>query len=217
GFEFGNFDSWTLVGNARFNFISSIDLDDFPGSSTPEVHSGLSAALLGQTRSVGTLSRTVATLPGGKYLLSFWAANPLTGTPNEFSVSWDGNTLFDQLNIGKFAWTNFQYVVTASSAETVLQFGFRNDQRAFVLDDVTLKEIDVLRFDAARVVKGSVLLILSGPAGGFYQVQYLDDLGQTGWANLNGPLVLTGGTATVADPVLPSGQRFYRIVPATAQ
>jgi hypothetical protein len=140
GFETGDFTSWTLNGSGGGdNFVA--------GSSTISgltPHTGSYYAALGQLGSLAYLSQTLPTLPGQFYLLSLWfnsSSNPYSKndtTPNEFSVSWNGNTLFDKTNVGKLGWTNLQFVVSANSVNTLLKFGARDDPYYLGLDDVTL-------------------------------------------------------------------------------
>jgi hypothetical protein len=93
--------------------------------------------------SLAYLSQTVPTSPGQAYLLSFWLANPVAGTPNQFVVNWNTNlsstnTILSQTNLGAFNWTNEQFVVLAAGASSVLQFGFQDDPQYLGLDDVSL-------------------------------------------------------------------------------
>jgi hypothetical protein len=94
------------------------------------VHSGIYSAFLGQNGSLGSLSQTLPTKAGQRYLLSFWLDNPALGTPNEFIAAWNGTTLFDGADLGEFAWTNLQFAVSATSASTALEFMLRTDLTA---------------------------------------------------------------------------------------
>ena len=71
-------------------------------------------------------------------MLSFWLDSPDGKTPNEFLVSWNGNTLLDRTNLPATGWTNIQFVVTATGTSTVLQFGFRDDPSYLGLDDISV-------------------------------------------------------------------------------
>ncbi len=121
GFENGNMDGWTLIGSTRDNFAHSIDDSGFtgvqqlPGVEDAEfVHSGAYGAFLGQTALLGSLSQTMATVEGQKYLITFWLDNPVRGTPNQFRVLWNGQLLFNQANMNKLAWTKMQFAATAT-------------------------------------------------------------------------------------------------------
>ena len=70
--------------------------------------------------------------------LSFWLDNISGAATAQFMVSWNGTNLFNQCNLGAFAFTNFQFQVVGASNGSVLQFGFLNAANFFGLDDVTL-------------------------------------------------------------------------------
>jgi len=126
GFEAGNLTSW------GGNMLGASVL-----TSPAYVHSGAYGAALGPVGSLGYLSQTLVTTTGLNYLVSLWLDN-LGATPNEFQVTWNGNTLFDGLNMAPFGWTNLQFVVTATSASSTLQFGFRQDPSYLGLDDISV-------------------------------------------------------------------------------
>ena len=144
-FENGDFSNWHSTLDKTVNLVVSTDQSTIDGQNLVAgfddsifVHSGLYGAFLGQNTSLGYLSQTLPTVAGQQYTVSFWLDNPVAGVPNEFLVIWNGTNLFDQTDLGAFAWTNFQFSATATTATTVLQFGFRNDQNAFGLDDVSV-------------------------------------------------------------------------------
>ena len=131
GFETGDFTGWTQSGNTAYTLVTSNNLQF--------VHSGTYGAQLGPSGTLGYLSQILPTSGGQNYLLSLWLDSPnITGTltPNEFSVSWNGNKIFDQTNIGKIGWTNLQFIVKATGAVTALQLGFRDDPYYLGLDDI---------------------------------------------------------------------------------
>ena len=135
-FESDDFTGWTLGGDA-FDYSFVDDGTGFGGYViTP--HSGICAAALGTLSSSGSISQTLATTAGAGYLLSLWLDSPDGATPNEFLVSWNGHTLFDQSNIGAIGLTNLQFAVRATGTSTVLQFRFQNEPSYFGLDDVSV-------------------------------------------------------------------------------
>ena len=117
GFELGSFADWTTSGNFESSFVTSL---------APYVHSGVYGAEFGPAGTLGYISQTIATTVGQMYLVSCWLYCD-GETPNEFSVSWNGATLFDQQNIGSTLWTNLQFQASATDSNTVLTFGFRDD------------------------------------------------------------------------------------------
>ncbi len=137
-FETGDFSYWLLTGDdGMFNFV---DDGSFTGIKP---FSGKFFAALGQSNlPIATLSQTLPTLPGRYYSISFWLKNPDFGDgtiPNEFSVTWGGTTLFDQIDLPTNPnWSKMQFVVEATGPTTSLQFGFRNDRSWFGFDDISV-------------------------------------------------------------------------------
>jgi hypothetical protein len=219
GFETGDFTDWTMAAETDPNFIDSVDATQELGSSSLPgvddslfVHSGIYGAFLGQTNSLGFLSQTLPTIPGQRYVVSFWLANPAQGTPNEFRATWNGSMLFDQVDMDQFAWTNLQFVVSATGTSTTLQFGFQNDQNAFGLDDISVQPVPGLAFQPVHRAQDTIVLTWSALSGITYQIQYTADLNAPNWTNLGAPVTATEGTVTVSDAITTLPQRFYRIV-----
>ncbi len=210
GFETGTYADWTLTGNTSQNTVVKSSRH---GSNTQFIHSGTYGAELGQSSTLGYLSQTLPTLAGHPYLLSFWLNNPYSGdTPNEFLVSWNGNTLWDQVNLGKFAWTNMQFLVTATGTSTVLEFGFRNDPQAFGLDDISVVPVAAPVFQSVKRTNSVITFTWSATTGLVYQVQYKTNLHATNWINQGNAVSATNSTITATD-VIAAGpaQRFYRV------
>jgi hypothetical protein len=160
GFEMGDFTAWRTNGNAAYTAVTTKSL---------YVHSGRFGAQVGPIGSLGYLSQNLFTAPGTNYLLSFWLNNPDGETPNEFRVSWNGTTLLDQTNLPATGWTNILLQAAATGTNTMLQFGFRNDNAYFGLDDVSLVPL------VPPIITGITLagpnLVLNagnGQAGGTY-------------------------------------------------
>jgi hypothetical protein len=128
GFESGDFTAWTTNGNFSFTDINT---------KGAYAHSGQFGVQLGSVGSLGYISQPIGTTPGTRYLLSFWLDSPDGETPNEFQVSWNGTTLFDETNIPATGWAHIQLRAAATGPSTV-QFGFRNDDSYFGLDDISI-------------------------------------------------------------------------------
>ena len=99
-------------------------------------------------------------MAGKTYKVLFWlmAEGDPTGTaaPNSFSFDWDGAPGAPALiDTGPFAYTQFQYLLTASSAATTLSFSFSDTPAFWDFDavDVTVPE------------PGSLVLALGALAG----------------------------------------------------
>ena len=133
GFETGNFLGWLLSGNTTRTLVTSNAL---------YVHSGVYGASLSPPGTLGFLAQSFSTVPGQAYLISFWLEN-LGAGQNEFLVNWSGSTVFDKVNMAATGWTNIQILVAALTTNTTLQFGFRNDNSTFGLDDVSLFQTTV--------------------------------------------------------------------------
>jgi Pro-kumamolisin, activation domain/Bacterial Ig-like domain (group 3) len=147
GFETGDFTGWTLNGSGYpYNYVTNsitynIGTRRHATNITINPHSGTYFAALGEVGAQAYLSQTLPTVAGQKYLLSLWMDSPDGETPNEFSVSWNGGTIFDQTNLSKLGWTNLQFLVTATGGSTVLQIGGRDDNAWLGLDDVSVTPV----------------------------------------------------------------------------
>ena len=213
GFETGDFTGWTLSGPDT----NDIKVVTAGGGISP--HSGNYFAELGTLSTLGYLSQTLQTFANQSYLLSLWFNCPIVAggnTPNEFSVSWNGNMLFDRTNMPHTSgWTNLQFVVTAIGASSVLQFGERDDPWYLGLDDVSLKPIPAVEFQPATVMVTNENLKFAWTAltGLVYQVQFKTDLLQTNWDVLkNIPSTNTIVTFVDTNPITGSPQKFYRLL-----
>jgi hypothetical protein len=134
GVETGNFTDWNLTGD---NTWTVVDDGSISGIAP---HSGSYEASLGTASTFGYLSQTVATTPGTSYLLSFWL-NHSGGDPSDIIiVSWNGTTLLSETNPPAPAWTNYQFVVTATGTSAILQFGYEASDIDYLdIDDVSLQ------------------------------------------------------------------------------
>jgi hypothetical protein len=207
GFEAGSFAGWTLNASTKYDFVTS---------TSTFVHSGTYGAVLGQSGSLGTLSQTVATVPGESYVFSFWLENPVNSTgatPNQFVALWNGTTLFNQSNIPFISWTNLQFVVSASGTSSVIEFEFEDTPYYLGLDDVGLTPVSAPVFKAVPQSPPAFNLSWSAISGVTYQVQYSTNLAQTNWINLGAPQTASSGTLSFSDTnaISSSPARFYRV------
>lgn len=196
--------AWTLVDNSLSTFVN--------GGSILAAHSGGDVAVLGATGGLGFLSQTLTTTPGQLYLLSLWLDSPDGLSPNEFLVEWNGVTNFDRVNLPALGWTNLQFLVTAASNSTVLQFGFRDDPSYLGLDDVSVSPVPVPLLKIAGAGTSSLTFNWASALGVVYQPQYQTNLTQGNWLDLGPPLTGTGSNLTFVDLLGPDPQRFYRLV-----
>ena len=203
GFETGSFSAWTTNGNFSTTLVSS---------SSNYVHSGVYGAVLGPAGSPGFLSQTLATIPGQNYLLSFWLNNLSGATPNQFSARWNGAYVLNQTNLPAFGWTNLLFFVTATSSNTSLQFGFRNDQNYFGFDAVSVTNVPAIRLQPPVRTNSLVRLAWNGLDGLVYQLQYKTNLTQSAWLNLGVAFTATNATVSTNDTPGADRQRFYRLL-----
>jgi hypothetical protein len=203
-FDTGDFLGWTHSGN-----LTSCAIDTNPLYA----HSGSYGAELGPSGSLGFLSQTLTTVAGSSYLLSFWLDSPDGGNPNEFLVSWNGNTLFDAADLPAIGWTNLQFVVTATGTNTVLQFGFRDDSTWLGLDDIRV--VPAQPAIPGMSLSGTNLTLngANGLSGRAYQMEMTTDLNQ--WAPVATNILSASGnfTITATNAVNPAtSRRFYRMM-----
>jgi uncharacterized repeat protein (TIGR03803 family) len=204
GFELGTFADWTTNGNFEDCAVTS---------SAAFIHSGLYGAELGPIGSLGYISQTLATTAGELYQISFWL-NGDGQTPNEFSVSWSGGTLLDTQNLGDTPWVNFQLDAAATTTNSVLTFGFRNDSSYFALDDIAVYPIGLAppEIQALTSTDGAINFSWGAALGQSFLVQYATNLPAANWITLSGPIAATNTTMTISEPIGASAQQFYRLV-----
>jgi Bacterial Ig-like domain/RTX calcium-binding nonapeptide repeat (4 copies) len=126
GFETGDFTGWT-VGKYQPEQILI----------TGNAHSGNFATALGPAGSDGSLSENLATVAGQHYTLHFSLANMSSGA-NDFSVHWDGTSVFALVDAPSQSYTDYTFEVIATDNNTHLEFDFRQDPTQWRLDDVSV-------------------------------------------------------------------------------
>lgn len=135
GFESGDFNGWSLTGDADYNVVAS----DLP-------HLGNNSAFFGQTDTAATLTQTLDTVIGQKYTVSFWLSNlgggaDNLGTANSFAMLIDGATVISVQDKTATNYTLFEQVFTANTSLTSLAFRFQHDEAFWLLDDVAIKDV----------------------------------------------------------------------------
>jgi hypothetical protein len=79
---------------------------------------------------------------GQHYTLDFWLSND-GGVQNDFSVTWNGATLFPQfVNQESQPYTEYKFDVVGGGPSSTLQFMFRQDPAYWHLDDVSVTSQD---------------------------------------------------------------------------
>jgi hypothetical protein len=131
GFETGDFTGWT--GWTSSNDFAGVD-SSFNGY-TP--HSGSFFAFAGPVGGVSFLSQTFADPVVGEPLTINLFMQADGFTPNEFTVVFNGNTLYDQVNVPSQPWTPFTFTALSATSNT-LQIGIRDDPSYIAIDDVSV-------------------------------------------------------------------------------
>lgn len=126
GFETGDFTGWTVNDPTDFTFVD-----------TGNAHSGNFSAYFSAIGTDGTISQTIVTVPGRHYTFSFWLYSD-GATPNHFSASFGGTTVFSVTNDPAHGYVQHTFDVVATGTSTVIRFAGRNDQGFLQLDDVSL-------------------------------------------------------------------------------
>jgi hypothetical protein len=208
GFETGDFTGWTLVGDTKIGDLIYNEVIYFYNTV---VHSGNYGALLGEYNYDATLSQTLMTIPGQRYLVSCWLDNPQSGNGEHFSASWNGTNFVNLLNPPVLAWTNIQFIATATGSNTLLQFAARNDPNYFGFDDVSVTPVPAVTFASFSARTNVFQLAWNSLAGLSYQIQYKTNLAQAGWLNFS-TVAATNTVTTFEDTnSLNASQRFYRL------
>jgi Pro-kumamolisin, activation domain/Viral BACON domain len=218
GFETGDLTGWTLAGNTQVGTVL-YDGVVVPGAGYGNfTHSGIYGMALGDTN-LAYLSQTLATVAGQGYLLSFWLKSSTNQPVQQFLVNWNPaaavtNPIYSNTFATTLAWTNLQFLVSATGTNSVLQFGARNDVGFFGLDDVSVTPIPAAVFQGLARSNNAIQLSWSAAGGLVYQLQMRTNLTLGGWANIGGPVSSTNLSLSAADTnVMPAGsQRFYRLL-----
>lgn len=129
GFETGNFSGWTISGDT---------LGDF-GVDSSNPFSGNFEAFFGTEGDMTIISQLIPTVAGHTYTLSYALSNEDTqGLPqsNEVVATF-GTVTTDQTNLAAFPYTIETLTYQATGASTLVEFGFRNDNSFFLLDNVS--------------------------------------------------------------------------------
>ena len=149
-------------------------------------------------------------------MISLWLDNPINfigATPNEFQVQWEGETIYDAVNLPFLNWTNLQFIVTADDSSSLLQFGFQDGAYILGLDDVSVKPVTVPHLSAIVQSPAAFNLTFDTTPGALYQVQYKTNLMQPDWINLGGQILSETNSLKFSDTGIANfPQKFYRLM-----
>ncbi len=223
GFETGDLNYWTLVGNVHSVFPLAADDVDVAGTNAlptaPDesfVRSGLYGGFLGEVPPDASLSHAVITAAGQPYVVSFWltsVAGKGKTTPNHFAAKWNGTVLYNQTNLPAFGWTNLQFTVPGGSSSSTLEFDFSDQPGAFGLDDVSVTTggAPAGPLESIAFSSGSNLTISWPLSAAAFQLQSTTDPGNpSSWLNVAAPLTTNGGQVSTVVPIQ-GVQQFFRL------
>jgi hypothetical protein len=136
GFETGDFAGWTLANGANDGFSLVVGNSGYP---TLPPAAGNFEAQLGTFGTAGSISQSILTAAGTRYLVGFWLANDFRDATNLFQVLFGGQaqSLTPALDPSLASpYTHYQFTAVASAADSILEFDFLNDPSIFHLDNV---------------------------------------------------------------------------------
>lgn len=93
---------------------------------------------LARFNDIGTLSQTVAVLPGGVYALSFYLSNFFSDPPHSFSVQLGTSSFSLPADFIDFPYGQFSLNTVAAGPTLTVTFSFFNEPGFWLLDDVAL-------------------------------------------------------------------------------
>jgi hypothetical protein len=144
-FGTGDFTGWS--GTSTTDPFSGVDSGD-PLSTNPTPFNGESfEAFLGSVQIDDTLTQNLTTVAGQSYVIQFALLNdttpssPASSDPNNFMLSFGGDTLFSETNTPADAYTLYTLTGTATSDLTALTFTSENSAGDFELDSVSVSPV----------------------------------------------------------------------------
>ena len=166
----------TTISRSIYNAVES------SSSGFTVVHSGSYGAFLGDSQ-LALLSQTLATVPGQYHLVSSWLDNPDSGTGQQFSLNWNATGSLPTTPVSfpsppPFTWTNLQFLASATSTNTVLQFQAENPTSYFGLDDVSVIPVPTPSVQVTPQLGGALQLSWLTAPGLTYQLQDKTNLAQ---------------------------------------
>src|SRR5208283_1311637 len=150
GFETGNFTDWTRGGDLAETYVWT------------DSNSGWYCAWLGPSGSDGTLSQKLATVPGEKYILSFYLYGG-GGTPNSFTASLGGKTLYDMTDLpDSGGYSLFTFTGLTPGPDALLEFAFQGTPECHGYGDLRLDDVSLTETGAVAVTPEPSSIALVG-------------------------------------------------------
>lgn len=198
GFETGDFSGWTFLSS--FGFDNTIVANPHSGTYAAQFHkntSGLASVVM---------SQTLPTQPNQAYLLSLW----VNGISNGGGlVDWNGTELVNQsFNSG---WTQFEFVVKATSTSTVLKFVTVYDTTA--LDDVSVVPLPNYDWLTGQLLNtGAMQFSFQGNANAMYALDRTFNLSPpVTWTPQLTNFTDPGGLLLLTNTPVPTTNNFWRV------
>jgi hypothetical protein len=120
-------------------------------------HAGIQGVDMAGTPGPGSLTQTVATIPGQLYQLSFWVSSNGGPFADSLTVKWDGGTLATLSTPAQTHWNGYEFNVTGTGSDTVSFATPITTDFGPLLDDVSLVSIPE---PATLTLIGSGLLLI---------------------------------------------------------
>ncbi len=124
-----------MINTGSYNYFAGPDSGFTPYSGNWAVVFGAEDS---NTANTEALSQTIATVPMTTYIVSFFLAN-LDGPTNQFTATFDGQTVLSLTDASSFAFTQYSASIVATSSQSTLQFVGEQVPSYFVLDDVSVE------------------------------------------------------------------------------
>jgi hypothetical protein len=148
GFETGDFTDWALAG--------ADPVDSLVTTESTYVSSGEYGAQLGPIGGDGTLTQTFNGAGFSEFYVDFELMNDF-GTPNDFTVLWNGVDVGpDLVNADAFSFEQFYGYLPGNPGANTITFQFLQDPAYWGLDDIVVKG------QSTVPEPGSLGLLLSG-------------------------------------------------------
>ena len=120
--------------------VHSEGFDYFIDSNPADAQTGNRSFAGGGIGAPGFISQSIATLPGQNYTIDLWLAN-LSGFADgtEIQVMWGGNVVYDATDILGFGYNHIIIDPLATSTNTMLSIGLRDDSFFLNIDNVSVR------------------------------------------------------------------------------